>query len=123
MSVNISLDLAPEWGTRAASAQANLVHTYFHFVEEREGVAQAEGDAFQNGADHVGASVRRGQADEGAASVGIKVRSALAHQIGSPQKPPASGRDFGGFVRQAFVRIAAIICASAELVAEPAQRK
>ena len=71
----------------------------------------------------MGASVGCGQADESTASVGIEVRSALAHEIRSPQKSVTSGGNFRCLIREPFIGIAAIVRAGAELVAKPAQGK
>jgi hypothetical protein len=57
MSVYVGLNLAPKDGSGAAASQANAINRNFHFAEDSEAVAQTERNAFQNGADHVGASV------------------------------------------------------------------
>ena len=51
------------------------------------------------------------------------MRSALAHQIGRPERPFRAGRGRGGFGGHAFVGIAAVIRSSAKTIAEPSQRK
>ncbi len=66
------------------------------FGEEGEGVAQAEGDAFHDGADEVGAGVGGGDAGEGGAGVGVEVGGALAEEVGCPEQAVAAGRDVGG---------------------------
>ena len=52
-----------------------------------------KGDAFQDGADEVGAGVRGGDADEGGAGVGVEVRRAFAEEVGRPEQAVAAGGD------------------------------
>src|SRR6266704_1637255 len=80
VAVNIGLDLPPQRRARATAAEADVFYGHVHFLEDREGVAQAEGNAFQDGANDMRACVRGGEADEGGASVRVKMRSAFAHQ-------------------------------------------
>jgi len=60
-------------------------------------VAKAEGNAFQDGANDVGAGVRSGEANQGARAFESRLRRALANQIGSPQEAAEPAMDFGGF--------------------------
>ncbi len=53
MAVDIGLDLAPERGMRATAAEADAGDGNVHFAEEGKGVAKAEGDAFEDGANDV----------------------------------------------------------------------
>jgi hypothetical protein len=57
MSVYVGLNLAPKDGSGAAASQANKINWNFHLAEDSEAVSQTERNPFQNGADHVGASV------------------------------------------------------------------
>src|SRR6266481_5876465 len=65
--------------------------------------------------------MRGGEANEGAASVGIEMRGALAHQIRCPQEAVRTGRDFGGFGGELVVRFAGTAGICCKGVAEPAQ--
>ena len=123
MAIDIGLDQAPERGACTSAAEANPGDRDIHFAKEGESVAKAEGNAFQDGANDVGAGVRSGEANQGAASVRIEMRRALANQIGSPQEAVGTGMDFGGFGGElviGFAGAAGIYCKS---VAEPAQRE
>ncbi len=103
MAVNVGLNLAPELGARSTAAKANGRDRHLHFAEDRERVAQAESDAFHDGPRNVSAAVIRGEPDQRGAGFGIKVRSALAHQVGSPEHSVASGRNGRRFVADSVV--------------------
>src|SRR6266571_5460796 len=123
VAVDVGLDLPPQRRASATTAEADVFYGHVHFLEDREGVAQAEGHAFEDGANDMRACVRGGEADEGGASICIEMRSALAHQIGCPQEAVGTGGNSGGFFGEAvvgFSRAARIHC---ECVAEPAQRE
>src|SRR3974390_2788844 len=123
MTVNIGLNLLPQFGARAAAPESDAAHRHMHLVKNREGIAQAEGDTLHDGAYHMSATMVGGQANERGAGMRIEVRSALAHEVWSPQDPVASRRNVPGFIRQALIGIAAVLCQGAEVVAEPTQRK
>ena len=105
VAINVSLNLTPQRRARAAAAEANAFDGNVHLVKNCEGVFQAEGYAFENGADDVRLRVRGGEPDESAASVGIEMRSAFAHQIRSPEQTVGAGRDAGGLRGHAGVGI------------------
>ncbi len=67
--------------------------------------------------------MRGGEANEGAASVGIEMRGALAHQIRCPQEAVRTGRDFGGFGGEPIVGFAGAAGIYCKSVAEPTQRE
>src|ERR1700704_1594048 len=57
VAIDVGLDLAPQGGARATAAEANVRNGHIHFAEEGEGVAETEGDPFENGANDMSASV------------------------------------------------------------------
>src|SRR6202021_1264260 len=103
------------------------VNRNFHFAQDREAVAQAERNAFQNGADHVGASVRGRETDKRGARIGIAMGCAFTHQVGRPKEAVGAGWRAGGFLAESLVRIAPIFIGCArggtEAIAEPSQRE
>ena len=121
-AVDVGLDLTPERGACATAAEADVGDGDIHFLEEGERVAEAEGHAFEDGANNMGASVRGGETDEGTASAGIEMRCALSHQIRSPQEAIGTGGNFGGFGGEAIVGFARTTGVHCKIVAEPSQR-
>ena len=99
VAVDVGLDLAPERAARAAAAEADAGDGDVEFGKEGEGVAEAKGDAFYDGADEMGAGVRGGDADEGGAGVGIEMGGALAEEVGRPEEAVAAGGDLCGCQR------------------------
>src|SRR5580658_10567293 len=93
--VNIGLDLLPERGASASAAEADAFNGNVNFVEDCEGVFQAVGDAFEDGADEVRAGMRGGEADKSGAREWIQMRSALAHQIRRPERTFGTGGNGG----------------------------
>src|ERR1700746_2373928 len=71
--------------------------------------------------------MRRSDADEGAAGVGIKMGRAFAHQVGCPKQAFGTRGHGGRFFAQKFVGIAvwreSCVFREAKGVAEPAQRE
>jgi hypothetical protein len=84
MAVDVGLDLLPQRAARAASAEPDAGDRDFQLREEREGIAEAHGDALHDCADAVGSSVRCSQLDEGRAGLRIEVRSAFAEEVRRP---------------------------------------
>src|SRR6267378_3313234 len=121
MAVDVGLDLAPEQRPCAATAEADARDGDVHLAEKRERVAQTEGDAFEDSANDVSASVRSGEADQRSANAGIEMRRALAHQIGRPQEAVGTGRNLSGFGSELIVGFAGTTGACSEGVAKPAQ--
>ncbi len=106
--VHVGLELPPEWGTGAAAGGADLSHGEFHLAEDSDLFAHAEGDAFENGADEMGAGVAWGKADEGGAGVGVGEGAAFAGEVGKEEKVLGAGRCGGGFGDHAGVEIAGV---------------
>src|SRR5215468_12606031 len=77
VGVHVGLNLAPQRRPRAASAQADLVDGDVHLAEDRKRILQTESHAFQNRADDMLSMMRRRDADERTARIGVEVRSAL----------------------------------------------
>ena len=92
-----------------------------HFGKQGEGVLEAEGDPFENGAHDVPPGVGRGEAHQRGPRVGIEVGRALPHQVGGPQQPVRPGRDLRRLFGQPLVGVASVVGAGAEPVSEPAQ--
>ena len=65
-------------------------------LHEDEAVFQPEGDAFEDGAGHMGFGVAGRQADECAARERVGVGGALAREVGQEQQSFAARWDFGG---------------------------
>ena len=84
--------------------------------DDVQAIALAVRDAFDDGANEIGAFVAVGEADPTAASGGVKVRRALAHEIGQPEQALRAGGRLRGFGRERVV-----FHARRELVAEPLQ--
>ncbi len=95
--VHVGLELSPEGGACAAAGGADLVDGDVHGSEDGDLFAHAEGDAFDDGADEVGAGVARGETDEGGSGVGIGVGAAFAGEVREKKKIFAAGRDGLGF--------------------------
>src|SRR5580658_7098302 len=95
MVVDVGLDLAPEGTTGATAAEADLFDGNAEFMEEREGVFEREGDAFEDGADVVRSRGGGGDTDEGGAGVGVEVWRALAEEVGCPEQAVGAGWDVG----------------------------
>src|SRR4029077_10596201 len=123
MCVNICLDLLPELRASASPAETDAFNRNVDLVEDREGIFQAVGYAFDDCADQMRASVRRGETDKSGAREWIEVRSALAHQVGRPENAFGACWNRGGFCGEAFIRIAAVVGACAKTIAEPAERE
>src|SRR5579864_6711432 len=64
MPVDIGLNLTPKRRPRAASPKTDVLDGNVHFLEQSERVTQAEGYAFQNGANDMPARVRGSEANE-----------------------------------------------------------
>src|SRR5437660_9463266 len=71
----------------------------------------------------MGTRVRSGEADESSARVGVKMRSSLAHQVGSPQEAVGTDGNFGGLGGELIVGFAGAAGVCGKGVAEPAQGK
>ncbi len=84
LRVDVSLDLPPQRGARAASAEAYCTHRNVELGEDGQRVLEAEGDAFHDGADDVCGAMGCGEPDQSAARFRIKMRCAFAHQIWRP---------------------------------------
>src|SRR5580658_3204848 len=93
--VNVGLNLAPERAAGSAAAEADLFDGNAELMEEREGVFEREGDAFEDSADVVRAGGRGGDADEGGAGVGVEVGGAFAEEVGCPEEAVGAGWDVG----------------------------
>src|SRR5271165_1691239 len=120
VTVDIGLNLLPELGARAAAAESDAADGHVHLVEDREGIAQAEGDAFHDGAYNMSTTVAGRQSHERGACLGVEVWRTLAHEVRSPQNPVRSRRNVPGFIRQALVGVAVVLRRRAEIVAKPA---
>ena len=97
---DVGLHLAPEGVLRAAAAGADLLHRDAEAFDEREAVAQGEGDAFHDRAHDVAAAVGEREADEGAAGVRVEVRRAFAGEVGEEVQALGAGGRGGGFLRR-----------------------
>ena len=127
-AVNIGLDLAPQYASRPAARGANLLHRNPEFLEDLEGIAQAEGHAFQDRTYQVPAVVGRGQPKPHPASLRVQMRRALAHQIGKKQQAVAAGRSLFCLLDDHVVGIGTGLARVPglrlpEVLAEPAQRQ
>ena len=69
----------------AAPTQANRLRRDVDFLEDGEGIAQAESDSFHDRPDYMVSRMGCGQANQDPTGRGIEVRSALAHKIRSPK--------------------------------------
>src|SRR5580658_11306174 len=103
MVVDVGLDLAPEGTTGATAAEADLFDGNAEFMEEREGVFEREGDAFEDSADVVRSGGGGGDADEGGAGVGVEVGGAFAEEVGCPEEAVGAGWDVGGEFRELVI--------------------
>ncbi len=77
-------------------------------LHDLQGVAHAEGDAFEQRADHGVAGGARGQADPAAAGAGVGVGAALAGEIGQEEQPLAAGRGLFGLGDEQLVGVDAL---------------
>jgi hypothetical protein len=96
VAVDVGLDLTPERAAGSATTETDAADGDAELFEECEGVAEAEGDAFEDGADEVSAGVGGGDADEGGAGAGVEVRGAFAEEVGSPEESVAASGGLGG---------------------------
>ena len=96
MVVDVGLDLAPEWRACAAPAENDAIGWDAEFAEEREGVVEGKGDAFEDGADEVGAGGGGGDSGKGGASTGVEMWSSFAEEIGRPEQAVGGRRRSGG---------------------------
>src|SRR5437660_1898518 len=121
VAVDVGLDLPPQGRERASTTEADAGNGHIHFAEKSERVAEAEGDAFENGANDMSASVRSSKSNKRAACVRIKMRGTLAHQIRRPQEAVGTGGNFGGFGGELVVGFAGTAGICCKRIAEPAQ--
>src|SRR5205807_7895564 len=91
LAENAREQLAPKGTLRAPARRAHRIHAYAETLDDVEAIALAIGDAFDDGADEVGACVAVGQADPAAAGSGVEVRGALAHQVWQPEESLRAG--------------------------------
>src|ERR1700727_2458576 len=119
--IDVSLNLSPQVGACASAAESNASHRNVHLLEDREAVAEAEGNTLEHRTHDVSASVRRCQPDERRACLRIKMGSALSHQIRGPQQTICTGRNCGCFGREFIVGIFPF--RRTKIVAQPAQRQ
>jgi hypothetical protein len=54
--------------------------------KDAQGVLEAEGDAFHDGADDMRLAMGGGEPDQGATRLRIEIRCAFPHQIGGPKQ-------------------------------------
>ncbi len=100
---DVGLDLTPECRSRSTAAEADAPDRHAHLGEDRERIAQAERDAFQDRAHDVPAAVARRQTDERGAGIRIAVRRAFAHQIRRPEETIGAWWNGCGLTRELVV--------------------
>ena len=122
VAVDVGLNLPPERRARAAAAQPNTGDRHAELGEDAKRILQAEGDALENRADDVTARVARGKPDERRTGLGVEVWRAFAHQVRRPERAFRARRHARRFFCQPLIRIASIVLAGAEAIAEPAER-
>src|SRR5207237_5967147 len=112
-SVHVRLYLPPHTRACAAAAETYRLDRHAHLLKDGESVAQAERDAFEDGADDMRASVARVQSNQSGARVRVEVRRALAHQVRRPEHAVRAGRHRLGLLTQTLVRVAPVVVACA----------
>ena len=122
--VDVGLEVPPEVGACAAARGADFMNGDGHFAHDFEGIAHAEGDAFEEGSDEHVAGGAGGDADPSAAGVGIGVGAAFAGEIGEEEESFGAERGLGGAGDEELVGINLFLFSggdfvSAELIAEP----
>ncbi len=95
--VHVGLELSPEGGASAAAGGADLIDGDVHGAEDGDLFAHAEGDAFDDGAEEVGAGVARGEADEAGAGGGVGVGAAFAGEVREEEEGFTAGWNSLGF--------------------------
>ncbi len=101
---HVGLDLTPERRSRSAAAKADASDRHAHLGEDRERIAQAERDAFQDRAHDVPAAMARRQTDQRGAGIRIAVRRAFAHQVRRPEEAVGARWHGCGFSGELVVR-------------------
>ncbi len=101
---HVGQDLAPDRAARAAAGDAHLGDGGEpRFLHQFEAVAQAKGNAFEDGPGHVGLGVPDGEADKGPPGQWIGVGRALAGQIGQEEQALAARFDGGSRGQQIVI--------------------
>src|SRR6185437_1984426 len=77
-AIDIGLKLPPEFAARSAAAGADLCDGDAHLLDDLQGIAHAEGDAFHERSDEHVARGSAGDADPSAAGTRVGMRATFA---------------------------------------------
>src|SRR5207249_3814339 len=119
---HVRLETADERTARTTARQQEMTGGEPQLLENRNGVAEREADAFQHGPGQMRARMRQAEADERGAQGGIPVRRALALQIGEEGDPVRAGGNGRRLLAEPHIGLVRACQIAGELIAVPRER-